>query len=810
MIKLTLKNFKCYENKTFEFDNGFVLIEGQSGTGKTSILQAIIFALFGKGKNIKMNGKTSCSVELEFEDLVIFRSKNPNKLLVNSVIENDEAQNIINKKFGDTFDVISYISQTSLNSFVLMNPIEKLEFLEKFAFKDINLVDIKARNKIEITKRKDELTKTIHNLELSLKIFEDMDEPKEVKFPIESKPSNYEKITKNEEIKLKNCNVRIKKTQNEIKKFQDELNDLKILNVNIQNKEDNLNKIENLLEELSLEEENSIYDNDILIDYKNRLKILISKNELLRKQKQFSEDTKKIELMKQTEIEKYLNEIKNINSNLWKDYSKEECESLINDTKEYIQDANKISMYKKTLKEYKIDTEKLNQNKNKKNKLESELLSLKKIYSNKILYKCPSCDVKLKIYENNLHIHDDNFIEKVDANINVEEIKKKILDIETEIKVLENIIIKEENKHEKYLKIENDINEIASQYEDELNEESLNSELEDLKDYYNYQLKQEKKILEIENILSEEKFSGSFKIFLRDLDKLKVEIANIENKVGENTEILSEEKLREIISIEEKKKDIFDRVSKEKQKKKTENEKNKKEIEELKNNHIEKYENIKDENSLLKEINDRELKINEYENDIKIHTINLEKINEYNNYTKNLDKYLDFKNKISELENKEKEDRKKYDAAILLKEKILEAESIAILNIIETINNHSQVYLDYFFPDNPIIVKLQSFKETKKDNKPQIIILIDYKGSETDLASLSGGELSRVVLAFTLALSEIFNSPILLLDESTASLDQDSTTIVFDAIKENFKNKLVLIVAHQVVLGIFDNIIKIS
>lgn len=808
MIKLILKNFKCYENKTFEFDNGFVLIEGQSGTGKTSILQAIIFALFGKGKNIKMNGKTSCSVELEFEDLVIFRSKNPNKLLVNSVLENDEAQNIINKKFGDTFDVISYISQTSLNSFVLMNPVEKLEFLEKFAFKDINLVDIKARNKTEITKRKDELTKTIHNLELSLKIFEEMEEPKEVKFPIEAKPSNYEKLTKNEEIKLKNCNVRIKKTQNEIKKFEDELNDLKILNVNIQNKEDNLIKIENLLEELSLEEENTIYNIEILTGYKNRLKNLISKNELVRKQQLYFENTKKIELMKQTEIEKHSNELKNIRSNLWQDYSKEECETTIKDTKEYIQDANKISMYKKNLKEYKVDTDKLNHNKNKKDKLENELQTLKKIYSNKILYKCPSCDVKLKIYENNLHIHDDNLIKK--SEMSIDEIKIKISDVEDEIKLLENFIIKEETKLEKYLKIENDINEISSQYEDELDEKSLISELEDLKEYYDYQLKQEKKILEIENILVEEKFSGSFKIFLKDLDKLKLEITNIENKIGENTEILSEEKLREIINIEEKKKDTFDRVTKEKEKKKIENDKNKKEIEDLKNRHVEKYESIKNENYLLKEINDREEKISNYENDIKTHTSNLEKINEYNNYSKALEKYLDFKNKITELENKEKEDRKKYDASVLLKEKILEAESIAILNIIETINNHSQVYLDYFFPDNPIIVKLQSFKETKKDNKPQIIILIDYKGNETDLASLSGGELSRVVLAFTLALSEIFNSPILLLDESTASLDQDSTTIVFDAIKENFKNKLVLIVAHQVVLGIFDNIIKIT
>ena len=249
---------------------------------------------------------------------------------------------------------------------------------------------------------------------------------------------------------------------------------------------------------------------------------------------------------------------------------------------------------------------------------------------------------------------------------------------------------------------------------------------------------------------------------------------------------------------------------KEKNKKDAERLKNKKDIDTLKSNHIDKYNHINTQGSIEEQIKEKEKSIIENENDIVIHTSNLDQIDKYNRYIHDFEKYSEFKNKVIDLENKEKEDRKKYNAAILLKEKILEAESISILNIIETINNHSQVYLDYFFPDNPILVKLQSFKETKKDNKPQITIDIDYKGMETDLESLSGGELSRVILAFTLALSEIFNSPILLLDESTASLDQESTTIVFDAIKENFKNKFVLIVAHQVVLGIFDNIIKIQ
>ena len=55
----------------------------------------------------------------------------------------------------------------------------------------------------------------------------------------------------------------------------------------------------------------------------------------------------------------------------------------------------------------------------------------------------------------------------------------------------------------------------------------------------------------------------------------------------------------------------------------------------------------------------------------------------------------------------------------------------------------------------------------------------------------------------------MFNSPLLMLDECTSNLDQELTNSVFEAIKENFRDKFVLIVAHQVVLGLFDNIILI-
>ena len=188
----------------------------------------------------------------------------------------------------------------------------------------------------------------------------------------------------------------------------------------------------------------------------------------------------------------------------------------------------------------------------------------------------------------------------------------------------------------------------------------------------------------------------------------------------------------------------------------------------------------------------------------------LQKIDLFLQYQNALDIWEKAKLQVDQLTKEEKDCRDNYSATMTLKDKILEAESIAILNIINTINTHVQLYLEHFFPDNPITVLITAFKETKSnDNKPQINLEIDYKGIEHDLSMLSGGELSRVILAFTLALAEIQNSPLLLLDECTSSLDQELTASVIEGLKENFGEKLVLLIAHQVVQGTFDNIVRL-
>ena len=81
---------------------------------------------------------------------------------------------------------------------------------------------------------------------------------------------------------------------------------------------------------------------------------------------------------------------------------------------------------------------------------------------------------------------------------------------------------------------------------------------------------------------------------------------------------------------------------------------------------------------------------------------------------------------------------------------------------------------------------------------------------DADLSILSGGELQRVVIAYNLAMSEIFSVPMILLDECTSNLDQELTEIVVKGIKYNCKGKTMIMIAHQVVSGIFDNVISIT
>ena len=146
--------------------------------------------------------------------------------------------------------------------------------------------------------------------------------------------------------------------------------------------------------------------------------------------------------------------------------------------------------------------------------------------------------------------------------------------------------------------------------------------------------------------------------------------------------------------------------------------------------------------------------------------------------------------------------------------KINETESISLTNCIDSINYYINDYLEKFFPNDSIIVDIVPFTEKAKSNsdkheiKPKIDIRVCYKGEEVELNALSGGEYDRVSLAIMLSFNHICKSELILLDESIASLDADLTNEILEKLKENLNNKRIIVVAHQLNTGIFDQIIN--
>jgi DNA repair exonuclease SbcCD ATPase subunit len=156
-------------------------------------------------------------------------------------------------------------------------------------------------------------------------------------------------------------------------------------------------------------------------------------------------------------------------------------------------------------------------------------------------------------------------------------------------------------------------------------------------------------------------------------------------------------------------------------------------------------------------------------------------------------------NAVEALLKTEADLNRSYPRAIKLQEIIKTAEKMAVREVIEEINLHAQMYLDSFVDDMNVMLVFDGVKLT-------VDVLQD--GHESDLQNLSGGELARVILAFTIALAEINNVRLLLLDECVASLDQESTGQVIDTIKANFRGTVICI-AHQTTTGVFDHVLEL-
>ena len=589
------------------------------------------------------------------------------------------------------------------------------------------------------------------------------------------------------------------------------------MNATIQSRHESLENTKTKLEQVKLDINDIKYiGDDKLVSLQKQLTISTEQHELYELQEQHKKDLVRLNQMKDDIINDLNNDLKQIINDLWKEHdSRESLLSDISDNKECIEDVKQINRLKISIEKYQnIDTQQLNDKRTELQNLITELnqkQSLhKKLKAQQDVYKCPSCSTHLKLIEDKLSLATETIEEFTEYDL--EEIATSINNFNKQIVNLQKIIPYEESKLETKLETEKQINDLISKYIEIPDLDGLNEDLEELQNYYSLQIQKEKKQKHIQYQLDNNILPKNYQTFAHNVEEMYKNITVLLEKVStyDITQIQNKEQLYNIISDEKYKKDQLKNLKFLETSLINDETKYKSVIETHIGDYNSKYEIIRTEETIQPDIDTQIVNIDELEKKKQTHINNLKQIDLWQKYQNELQNYEKLETKIKILTDHEKEARFKYSSALTLKNKILESESIAMENIVESINIHAREYLDCFFDDNPISVNLQSFKETKKEIKPSINIVIEYKGMECDITMLSGGELSRIVLAYTLALSEMFNTPLLLLDECTASLDQDLTNVVFDGIREHFNGKLVLIIAHQVVSGTFDKIISLN
>ncbi len=799
-------NFRCYKDTEFELDD-VTLISAESGAGKSSILLAVLYALYGtKTKSAKLVAyeASSCSVTLELEDMVITRSSSPARVTLTdskagSFYEGAEAQAVINAKFGNCFAETSFVTQNPLNAFIVMKPTEKLEFLERFAFKDANIPALKEKTRLLCHARAEEALKAEEGVKVAREILSDTYPTPQVLpvFPFKCKPDLHAKYTDREKTRLKNAQTLLRRATANQARLTERLEKIRIFKAHeIGHTKAVENALRRKLSEIGeLDRLETACDNTpSLSSLQSSLKKMEVCKEISRAAKQVETDRGRLSTLSDS----VKAEIADVESQLSAFPSKEDMlsdleslEAQLADVISYrISNAAAVEAMKK-LGLTDLDEASAT--------MEAARASFENAKRALKAYSCPCCDARLFL-ENGLlvSIQGENNMDSAEAAYQA---AAKIY----EQARTQSIRLKDCNaKCEAIL----GSYEPDSGFED-LDPEDVKTEIANSREMLNAYSSLKRRLKELKDK------SRAETLLQRDLEfsisDLSEHMARLQVDIDNTPELppYNEEQLRDLIQQENTRQVMMDKL-------RTSLSKTQAELVLLESDWDIRVNAFQSEYGMFSEAS-CEKELVEVENQAELHRQDINKaqtaldcITAWNQDCEKYNKYIALENRVKELEVKFGLATRRHLAAQKFRQDLNSAESIASARVIDDINTHAKLYLDSFFEEEPISVQLSSFREGKnKQAKPQIAVQVVYKGCEAELESLSGGELSRVILAFTLALSEMVNSPLLLLDECTANLNQELTSKVFDVVKEHSQGKTVLVVAHQVVEGVFDNVLKL-
>ena len=507
MVKITISKFKNINYLELKIKLGTVVfIKGESGSGKTTILRAIFWCLYGKVKKVNNNKiKTNerVYVKFEFDDFTIYRQKNPTELIMykgeNEYKDKIVVQSMINQIFG-TYDLCkttSYISQHTRCNILNMSEYDKIETLNKLSFhnenpkEEIKKIELKIKEYEEEYKEKNNLYK-----ELSSKLQEEIENNN---LDIKNRISESEIIEINEKIETDKEKLEIYKEdlnkQNKIIGQRDilkqQINQIKkdLLNIDIDSS-------------LDSKKDRDIKDSSIYKDFKD------FKVKFLRLEDIYIEDAPR----DINEIENYTKEEIEITREKELEY-KQESTKAIGLKVEYTKSAisEKIEKIERRIEKYNIYQEK-----KKEYDLKYELY--KSEFENYESFK----KIKKK-FENEQHILEEEYLERKKKYIKKKKEFKKLQEKYKERK--EEFEEEEDNLYNKYkknlklyqtkkLKLENEFKELE---EEDIVEVKIKTQVKYIED-----LKFSSKLLECPHCLKPLKYCNKT-LISSDKEKLKDE-----------------------------------------------------------------------------------------------------------------------------------------------------------------------------------------------------------------------------------------------------------------------------------------------
>jgi DNA repair exonuclease SbcCD ATPase subunit len=766
-ISITPVGFGEYYGFMIEGDGRFCLAD-YTVTHNSSILQGIEFALFGTGKNLVSHGETSCSAKFSIGDTVITRTKRPNRLVLctqNSELEDDSAQAWISRRFS---------AKSSITPFITMTPADKLVFLENAAFRNIDISKLKELAKLKVKGIELSLAKAQQNVITLETILDDTPHP-------ENPPDGYNDLVVKDvrtiEKRLKNGQVMVTKIRRSIDHYQKLLetttearNEIAILEksrINIQTELEELEEVDLSSIRIALSQANERLN---VSEHINNMIIVKQRIEQL--------ETEKLELESDLESQTALYTEKITAGN----NSVPLLDSMVSEL-------DKLETYAKLCDQLTELENAVSEKESTEQLLESiparrqALLDMETVH-----VSCPCCNVSLRYRDGNLFVPSTNDTETSDTIESLKKLEKQLT------RKLAKIDESSSRLHELTAKIE------------ALEAELISEETE---------IKYIEKVAELERIISlgknaekdldiyRARIDTSLKANRKTYNDLTKKFSNLDDIVCNNAEDPEEIK-REIQKLNQELHSGIEtttyRRSKLQELERIETRLSNIEIPENTDQYTEKIQKLKND-------------LPEYEEKVAKYSADLEIIRKYAEYQRIYDEYTKRYDAVSaarsELINKESA----YTTAVAFRQKIIDSESETLASIINTLNSYAADYLNAFFPENPIIVEILPYKETAKrggsTRKSQITTRVEYRGAETDITSLSSGERDRVILAFSLAVNQLQNGQIVMLDECTSSLDAETSNVVFSKIRENLNDRCVLIVAHQIVQGIFDDVLEI-